>query len=150
VIEAVSLPEGFCFRTRNHRASVTSSKVIRIDRNSRSGRTLRGRERINAEGVRITLLEGMRLYLIYLWIQCRFAFLPPLLREVIKTHLLQTYREALFPTWALADPGAATRLNDNNVPPAEVGSESPLASTPSALTALDRKTGRCCSRALVD
>jgi len=31
-----------------------------------------GRVKVNAEGVRITLLEGMELYLIYLWIECPF------------------------------------------------------------------------------
>jgi MFS family permease len=49
-----------------------ASKVIRVDRNSRGGRRLRGREKVNAEGVRITLPEGMGLYLIYLWIECPF------------------------------------------------------------------------------
>ena len=35
---------------------------------------MRGRVKVNAEGVRITLLEGMGLYLIYLWIECPFRF----------------------------------------------------------------------------
>jgi hypothetical protein len=47
-------------------------QVIRVDRNSRGGRKLRDRVKVNAEGVRITLLEGMGLYLIYLWIECPF------------------------------------------------------------------------------
>jgi len=42
---------------------------------------LRDREKVKAEGVRITLLEGMRPYLIYLWIECGirlcFAFYSP-------------------------------------------------------------------------
>ena len=37
--------------------------VIRVDRNSRGERRLWGREKVSAEGVRITLLEGMGLYL---------------------------------------------------------------------------------------
>jgi hypothetical protein len=54
----------------------SARKVIRVDRNSRGGRTSRGREKINAEGVRITLLEGMRLYLITCGFNALFAFLP--------------------------------------------------------------------------
>ena len=62
-IEAVRSSRRACFRTRNHRASVTSPKVISVDRNSRGEERLGRAVSLIAEGVRLTLLEGMGLYL---------------------------------------------------------------------------------------
>ena len=62
-IDFLTMRSGSPIQRRPRPLTVRGREVIRVDRNSRGGRTLRGRQKVNAEGVRITLLEGMRLYL---------------------------------------------------------------------------------------